>query len=199
MFATFSFFLRVIFGALIMILNCLQVSNFWIVNPVLALNILSAILFWIAYRTGKLVFPFLHTLLCLWRLSPSSQDCAMLSDFWIYVSGISSFLWITSPTFLAVWLKTIFNRPWMTKPVTTNYWAPIVQHTLGWIWMAGILFIINPFWLESKCKHYYTTGMATTSYVQSLGIPFSQYIDDRHICHLGLLPIRLTRLKNGPI
>ena len=65
--------------------------------------------------------------------------------------------------------------------------------------MAGILFIINPFWLESKCKHYYTTGMATTSYVQLLGIPFSQYIDDRHICHLGLLPIRLTRLKNGPI
>lgn len=37
--------------------------------------------------------------------------------------------------------------------------------------------------------------MATISNVQSLGIPCSQYIDDRHIGQLALLLIWLTRLK----
>lgn len=85
--------------------------------------------------------------------------------------------------------KTSYDQ--LLSPNSTTYF--------GLDLMAGILFIINTLWLESECKHYYTTGMATTSYVQSLGIPFSQYIDDRHIGHLALLPTRLTQLKNGPI
>ena len=48
-----------------------------------------------------------------------------------------------------------------------------------------------PFGWEASAYLYHTIGMAATSYVRSLGIPCSQYIDDRHVGQLA--PCQLPR------
>ena len=50
-------------------------------------------------------------------------------------------------------------------------------------------FVFNtiPFGWKASAYLYHTIGMASTSYVRSLGVPCSQYIDDRHV---GLLASR---------
>ena len=42
-----------------------------------------------------------------------------------------------------------------------------------------------PFGWKASAYLYHTIGMAATSYVRSLGVPCSQYIDDRHVGQLA--------------
>lgn len=43
-----------------------------------------------------------------------------------------------------------------------------------------------PFGWKASAYIYHTIGMAATSYIRSLGVPCSQYIDDRHVGQLQL-------------
>ena len=54
----------------------------------------------------------------------------------------------------------------------------------------GWYFVFNtiPFGWKASAHLYHTIGMAATSYVQSLGVPCSQYIDDRHVGQLASRP-----------
>lgn len=53
----------------------------------------------------------------------------------------------------------------------------------------GWYFVYNtiPFGWKASAYLYHTIGMAATSYVRSLGVPCSQYIDDRHVGQLAPL------------
>ena len=50
----------------------------------------------------------------------------------------------------------------------------------------GWYFVYNtiPFGWKGSAYVYHSIGMAATSYIRSLGVPCSQYIDDRHIWQL---------------
>ena len=54
----------------------------------------------------------------------------------------------------------------------------------------GWYFVFNtiPFGWKASAYLYHTIGMAATSYVRSLGVPCSQYIDDRHVGQLASRP-----------
>ena len=47
-------------------------------------------------------------------------------------------------------------------------------------------FTTIPFGWKSSTYIYHTVGLAATSYVRSLGVPCSQYIDDRHAGQLRI-------------
>jgi len=51
-------------------------------------------------------------------------------------------------------------------------------------------FVFNtiPFGWKASAYLYHTIGMASTSYVRSLGVPCNQYIDDRHVGQLASRP-----------
>ncbi|XP_078608653.1 uncharacterized protein LOC144880392 [Branchiostoma floridae x Branchiostoma japonicum] len=65
------------------------------------------------------------------------------------------------------------------------------QTLLGFQW-GGYIFVCCsiPFGFRTSAFLYQTTGMVATSYVRSLGVPTSQYIDDRLAAEL------LARLRN---
>ena len=54
----------------------------------------------------------------------------------------------------------------------------------------GWYFVFNtiPFGWKASAYLYHTIGMAATSYVGSLGVPCSRYIDDRHVGQLASRP-----------
>ena len=54
----------------------------------------------------------------------------------------------------------------------------------------GWYFVYNtiPFGWKANAYLYHTIGMAATSYVRSLGVPCSQYMDDRHVGQLAPRP-----------
>lgn len=54
----------------------------------------------------------------------------------------------------------------------------------------GWYFVYNtiPFGWKASAYLYHTIGMAATSYVRLLGVPCSQYIDDRHVGQLAPCP-----------
>ena len=54
----------------------------------------------------------------------------------------------------------------------------------------GWYFVYNtiPFGWRGSAYVYHSIGMAATSYIRSLGVPCSQYIDDRHIGQLSPFP-----------
>lgn len=52
----------------------------------------------------------------------------------------------------------------------------------GWYFTYTTL----PFGWKASAYIYHTIGMAATSYIRSLGVPCSQYIDDRHVGQLQL-------------
>ena len=51
----------------------------------------------------------------------------------------------------------------------------------------GWFFVFNtiPFGWKASAYVYHSVGMAATSYIRSLGVPCSQYIDDRHVGQLS--------------
>ena len=63
---------------------------------------------------------------------------------------------------------------------------------LGLVW-SGWYFIFNTlhFGWKASTYLYHSIGLVTTSYIRSHGVPFSQYMDDRHF---GQLQIR----RNAP-
>ncbi|KAI8496663.1 hypothetical protein Bbelb_253180 [Branchiostoma belcheri] len=58
---------------------------------------------------------------------------------------------------------------------------PSSRTLLGFQW-AGYWFVCNtlPFGFKSSAFVYNTLGLAATGYIRSLGVPATQYIDDRH-------------------
>jgi len=62
----------------------------------------------------------------------------------------------------------------------------------------GWYFVYNtiPFGWKGSAYVYNSIGMAATSYIRSLGVPCSQYIEDRHIGQLSPSPeSQLVRLR----
>ena len=64
--------------------------------------------------------------------------------------------------------------------------SPNSRTYFGLEW-CGWYFVYNkiPFGGKASAYLYHTIGMAVTSHVQSLGIPCSHYIDDRHVGQLA--------------
>ena len=52
----------------------------------------------------------------------------------------------------------------------------------GWYFCTKTL----PFGWKASAYIYHTVGLAATSHIRSLGVPCSQYIDDRHVGQLAL-------------
>ena len=59
-----------------------------------------------------------------------------------------------------------------------------------------------PFGWKASAYIYHTVGLAATSYIRSMHVPCSQYIDDRHTGQLRLspisVPIPLPRISPWP-
>ena len=51
-------------------------------------------------------------------------------------------------------------------------------------WCGWYVYNTTPFGWKASAYLYHTIGMAATSYARSLGVPCSQYIDDRHVGQL---------------
>ena len=64
--------------------------------------------------------------------------------------------------------------------------SPKSRTYFGLEW-CGWYFVYNtiPFGWKASAYLYHTIGMAATSYARSLGVPCSQYIDDRHVGQLA--------------
>ena len=62
----------------------------------------------------------------------------------------------------------------------------------GWYFVFGTI----PFGSKASAYLYHTIGLAATSYIRSLGVPCSQYIDDRHV---GQLAVSNSSLVVSPI
>ena len=58
------------------------------------------------------------------------------------------------------------------------------SRTLFGLWWKACYFVYNtlriPFGWKASVYVYHTTGLLATSYIRTLGVPCSQYIDDRH-------------------
>ena len=72
----------------------------------------------------------------------------------------------------------------MLRPTMMRY----VTLRPGWYFIYSIL----PFGWKASAYIYHSIGLAATCYLRSLGVPRSQYIDDRHIGQLRLLHSQLS-------
>ena len=61
----------------------------------------------------------------------------------------------------------------------------------------GVYYLYHtiPFGWKASAYIYHTIGMGATSYIRSLGMPCSQYIDDRHVGNHQSLP-QLGQISN---
>lgn len=93
----------------------------------------------------------------------------------------------------------------ITKPclatradMTTFVYIPLVLPFFGLEW-EGWYFTYStlPFGWKASAYLYHSIGLAATCYVRSLGVPCSQYIDDRHIRQLRLPHSQLSPSFSG--
>ncbi|XP_067051172.1 uncharacterized protein [Acropora muricata] len=64
--------------------------------------------------------------------------------------------------------------------------SPKSRTYFGLEWCGWYVHNRTPFDWKASAYLYHTIGMAATSYARSLGVPCSQYIDDRHVGQLAL-------------
>ncbi len=98
------------------------------------------------------------------------------------------FLWTISPIYPAMLFLVTFKQRSTTRvAMTTCIFIPPVPPFFGLEW-EGWFFVFTtfPFGWKASAFVYHSIGMAATSYIRTLGVPCSQYIDDRHWGQLGL-------------
>ena len=66
--------------------------------------------------------------------------------------------------------------PHLVMPITVEPSKPRTKY----------FFIFLKFGWKASTFVYHTIGLAATSYIRSLGVPCSQYIDDRHVGQLAV-------------
>ncbi|KAK3735012.1 hypothetical protein QZH41_010670, partial [Actinostola sp. cb2023] len=71
---------------------------------------------------------------------------------------------------------------------TTSFYPGIVLPFLVWNGKVGFfVFRTLPFGWKASAYLYHSNGLAATSFIRSLGVPCSQYIDDRHFGQLRVV------------